>query len=283
MKYVFFGTPLFAAKTLEKLLDCDWPPLALVANPDRPVGRKHILTAPLTKQLLENRGLADRVRIFQPEKLKEILPELEALKPDFFIIASYAKILRPEALAIPKLGAIGVHPSILPKYRGASPIQSALLGGETETGVALYKMGAGIDDGPVFELKTLPIGQMNYKELESVLAALAGDMLIEFLPRFVEGRATAVKQSENQATFTRKFTTEDGLVDFDDLETALKGDAAKSEDIYRKIRALNPEPGVWTLKDGLRVKLLNAQLDGRALRLIDIQKEGKTPETFRGF
>lgn len=282
MKYVFLGTPFFAEKTLEKLLNCDWPPLALVANPDRPVGRKKILTAPPTKQLIENRGLNRRVKVFQPEKLKEILPDLENLEPEFFVVASYAKILRPEALRIPKLGAIGVHPSLLPKYRGASPIQSAILGGEKEAGVTLYKMTEGIDDGPVYESRTIPIGQMNYKELEAALADLAGDLLCEFLPRFVQGHTTAVRQPEIQATFTRKFTTEDGFVESGDLDAAIKGDAEKSLAIWRKIRALNPEPGVWTLKDGKRIKLLEAQ-NGGALRLIIIQREGKNPENFRGF
>jgi methionyl-tRNA formyltransferase len=284
MKYIFLGSPRFAEKVLEKLLDCEWPPLALIANPDRPAGRKQIITPPLTKKLIEDRGLSGKVKILQPEKLKDILPDIAALQPDFFIVAAYAKILRPETLAIPKLGTIGIHPSLLPKYRGASPIQSALLADELETGVALYKMGEGVDDGPVYECRPMPTGQMNYPELQEALAELAGEMLVEFLPRFVTGRATMVKQPEHQATLTRKFTTEDGFVDFADLKAALAGDSAKSHEIYRKIRALTPEPGVWTLKEGKRIKLLNSQVvNGGNLRLITIQEEGKKPEDFRGF
>ncbi len=282
MKYVFFGTPEFAAGVLQKLIAANMPPDILVANPDRPFGRKQVITAPLTKQLIGESGLSDRVRILQPEKLSPVPQEIIDLKPDFFVVAAYAKILRPDILSIPRLGTIGVHPSLLPKFRGASPIQSALLSGEAKTGVALYRMGVGVDDGPVYKMQAFDIGERNYPELETALADLAGEMLVSFIPEFLADKATAVDQDEKAATLTRKFVSEDGFIELEYLLAALAGDKEKSLDILRKIRALNPEPGTWTVKDGKRIKLLKAGLADGILKLELIQREGKTPEEYKG-
>jgi methionyl-tRNA formyltransferase len=139
MRYVFFGTPRFAEIVLRKLLDAGMPPVALVCNPDRPVGRKKIVTSPPTKTLATNNRTP--IEILQPEKLDEaFMEQLQTLRPDFFVVAAYAKIIPKAVLAIPRLGTLGVHPSLLPKYRGASPIQSVILNGERETGVTIYAM-----------------------------------------------------------------------------------------------------------------------------------------------
>ncbi len=272
MKYVFFGTPRFAEIILERLLRADMPPVALVCNPDRPTGRKKVITPPPTKRLVLSRGAENsRIKIFQPEKLDEyFIGELAALGVDFFLVAAYAKIIPRAVLDVPRLGVIGVHPSLLPKYRGASPIQSAILNGERETGVTLYLMDTKMDHGPILAHDAIPVDSLktNYCELEEKLANLGAALLIKTLPAFVGGKLMPEAQNEREATYTKKFATEDGFVD---------GTKESPEEIVRKINALTPEPGVWTVRNGKRVKLLKAEVRGNALRPLLVQEEGRKP------
>ncbi|MDE2019338.1 MAG: methionyl-tRNA formyltransferase [Patescibacteria group bacterium] len=289
MNYIFFGSPRFAEIILQKLLDAGFPPAALVCNPDQPVGRKKILTAPATKELVtkaEGTGPEAKIQILQPEKLDaELVETLKSLRPDFFVVAAYAKIIPKAVLEIPRLGAIGVHPSLLPKLRGASPIQSAILNGEKETGVTLYLMDEKMDHGPMLATRTLgtangpwPMAKTAYPELHDALANLGAELLAEILPEFMEGKITPQPQDEAQATFTRKFTTQDGFISPEDLEAAARGDAEKTAMADRRIRGLNPDPGVWTIRDGKRIKLLEAEVTNGTLRLRKIQKEGEKPK-----
>lgn len=271
---VFFGTPRFAAAVLESLVRAGIPPVAVVCNPDRPVGRKHIVTPPPVKVLAETHGIA----VLQPNVPDDAFAaRLRELRPDLFVVAAYANIIPQEILDIPLLGAIGVHPSLLPKYRGASPIQSAILAGERESGVSLYLMDAKMDHGPVLARASAPIAQDDsYLVLEAHLAALAGDLLAQTLPDFFAGTVRGVPQDDAEATFTKKFSTQDGFVDETTLGAAERGE--NGDAVFRKILALNPEPGVWTLRDGVRIKLLEATLAPHGtLRLTLIQKEGERP------
>ena len=278
MNYIFFGTPHNSAILLDRLIRANKPPIALVTNPDRPAGRKKTITPPETKRLVLESDLADKIKIFQPEKPADIATDLAALSPDLFVVLAYGRILPPALLSIPRLGTVGVHPSLLPKYRGPSPIQSALLNNDTETGVALYQMGPGLDDGPVLAVQKLPIEQMTHEELSAALANLAADMLIDLMPPLATGEAQAIPQDESLATFTKKFTTADAFIEPADLEVALHGDAAKTKELYGKIRAFNPEPGAWTTRNGKRMKILRARLNGDRLELQTIQYEGGIPE-----
>jgi len=269
MTYLFFGTPEFAAIILEKLISAGFLPRAVVCNPDKPVGRKKIITPPPVKQLIAERK--EQIVILQPEKLDSSLKfQVSSLNPDFFVVAAYSKILPKEILNIPKLGSIGVHPSLLPKYRGPTPIQTAILNGETETGVTLYLMDEKVDHGPILAKRELefPISNFQFPILLKKLAELGGDLLIETLPKFLRGEIKPLAQNETQATYTKKFTAEDGFVDLEKDEPAL---------IERKIRAFNPEPGVWTIKNGKRMKILEAQIIDKRLVLKKIQVEGKKP------
>jgi methionyl-tRNA formyltransferase len=251
-------------------------PVAVVCNPDRPVGRKHIITPPPVKALIAER--AAQIPILQPEKLDvEFQAKLKDLHPDFFVVFAYNKILRKDMLAIPRLGTVGVHPSLLPKYRGPSPFQTALLNGETETGVTLYLLDEGVDSGPIIaQSKPVPISDTDtFDSLAEKLADIGGNMLIETIPPFYGEKIKPISQSETDATFTKKFKTEDGLVESDDLRAAENGDARKAACLDRKIRALNPEPSAWTMRDGKRLKLLQAKISNGALRLMVVQREGE--------
>jgi methionyl-tRNA formyltransferase len=280
MRYAFFGTPEFAAIVLKKLIDAQLPPAVVITNPDRPAGRKKILTSPPAKIVAEDA----KISVWQPEQLDEdFKTKLRDLDCDFGIIAAYAKIIRKDVLGIPKLGVLGVHPSLLPKYRGASPIQSAILGGEKETGVTIFLVDEKVDNGPILDDVHVAIdGSDTYQTLSKKLAETGGKLAANVIPRYISREITSLPQKESEATFTKKFTTEDGFVSPTDLETALSGGSSDiAARIFNKIHALNPEPGVWTEKSsmasGKRVKLLDGELQEGALVLKKIQIEGKLP------
>ena len=280
IKFVFFGTPRFAEIVLNGLIAAGFVPAALVCNPDRPLGRKKIITPPPTKQLIEkyNAVHATNTAIFQPEKLDDnFIARLRALEPDFFVVAAYAKIIPAAVLAIPRLGTLGTHPSLLPAYRGASPIQSVILAGETVTGSTIYAMDEKMDHGGIFAQESIPLNALTvgYPALEEQLAILSARLLARIIPELLNGTATPRAQDESLATFTKKFTAENGFVEYSELDMAIAGESDKAELILRTINALNPEPGAWTIKDGKRIKLLEARMDGGALKLITTQEEGQ--------
>lgn len=277
MKYVFFGTPDFAAIILEKLIKAGWLPTAVVCNPDKPVGRKRIITPPPTKVI----ALKNGIKAYQPEKLeipacagRENL-KLEIGEIDFAIVVAYAKIIPKEILGLPRLGTVAVHPSLLPKYRGSSPIQTAILDGEKETGVTLFLADEKVDHGKILAVSRLPLEvKDNYESLSKKLAESGGVLLVEILPKYLKNEITPLTQDESQATYTKKFVTQDGYVDLE---------KDKPEIIEKKVRALNPEPGVWTLRQAQgrpqRMKILEAELmPENKLRLKKIQFEGKKPQ-----
>ncbi|MDO8664347.1 MAG: methionyl-tRNA formyltransferase [Candidatus Liptonbacteria bacterium] len=287
MKFVFFGSPEFASIILEKLIAAGFVPEAVVCNPDRPVGRKKVITPPPTKVLAKKHNIP----VFQPETLENFKLQILNYKFDFFVVAAYAKILPKDIVEIPKLGTIGVHPSLLPKYRGASPIQSAILAGEKETGVTLYLLDEKMDRGEIVSsIKYQVSSDDTYKTSEKKLAELGGSLLAETLPKFLAGEITPKPQNESEATYTKKFSTEDAFIEEKELESALSGTNPEIAcSIYRKILALTPEPGVWTyantltnghirISDGTkRVKLLEAELQNGKLILKVIQTEGQKP------
>ncbi len=276
MKFIFFGTPRFAEIVLDGLIAENMIPAVLVCNPDRPLGRKHILTAPLTKKLITAKKLPTAV--LQPEKLDDVfIAQLRALQPDFFVVAAYAKIIPSAVLAIPRLGALGTHPSLLPAYRGASPLQSVILAGETKTGSTIYHMDEKMDHGPIFaqEEVTLDALTTDYLTLEKQLAGLSARLLIKTIPIVLHGTIAPRAQDESRVSFTKKFTTENGFIKDTELDAAIAGNSDKAELIVRTINALNPEPGAWTQKNGKRIKLLEARMDDGTLKLLTIQEEGQ--------
>ncbi len=280
MNYIFFGTPEFAAIILEKLIKTGLKPALLICNPDKPVGRKKILTPPPTKIIAQKYG----INFWQPEKLTIDNLKIKIKKADFAIIAAYSKILPKEVLEFPRLGTIGIHPSLLPKYRGPSPIQSVLLNGEKETGLTLFLTDEKIDHGPILVKQKLNtrLEIINYEKLMETLAKLGADLLIKTLPKFIKNGIKPKPQNENEATHTKKFKTEDAFINPLDLDTALNGKSLETAIIIeRKIRALNPEPSAWTFRQiqdkKMRVKLLGAEIIQEKLKLKTIQIEGKKP------
>ena len=276
MKFVFFGTPVFAEIVLKKLVNNGFSPEVVICNPDRPVGRKKVITPPPVKQLIVTNNWP--IKIWQSERLDVPSYKLNIGRTDFAVVAAYAKIIPREILDMSHLGVIGVHPSLLPRYRGSSPIQSVILSGEDETGVTLYLMDEKMDHGPVLAQNMYHVAQnTTYLELMEALAKVGGDLLVETIPKFLAGEIKPKSQDHERATFTKKITIEDALISEEELKSALAGDKEMAIRIDRMIRALNPEPGSYTVREGKRIKLLKSEIQGEKLILKEIQMEGKKP------
>lgn len=271
--FVFFGTPRFAAITLDSLIHTDLIPSLVITNPDRPIGRKKVITPPPVKTLAAAHGIP----VAQPESLSDY--RLPTADYSFGILAAYGKII-PQQLtrSFPK-DIIGIHPSLLPKYRGATPIQNAILCGDKETGVTLFLVDEKVDHGKIVASSEERIASGDtYRTLEEKLARLGAELLIRTLPDYLSGKIIPREQDHARATFTKKFLANDAFVPIEDLESAFGGNAEKAIRIDRMIRALNPEPGVWTIQNGKRMKLLESKVIGGAVMLTKIQMEGKKPQ-----
>lgn len=269
MKYVFFGSPRFADIFLKTLISSGQAPVAVVCNPDKPFGRKRVLTPPQTKIT----AIENKIPFFQPEKVTQLQTELEKLEPELFIVSAYSQIIPKAIINIPTLATIGIHPSLLPLYRGATPIQSALLSGDKQTGTSIYIIDKKMDHGPIISKAKINIRpDETYLSLEKKLAILGAEEFIEISPKIKEKISLAQEQNHTQATFTKKIETADGQVD-------IKNDEPKT--IYRKIQAFNPSPGVFTYTfpgyEDKRVKLLSARMEGNQLKITTFQPAGKKP------
>lgn len=270
MKYIFFGTPEFSADILGALVRAGMPPVALVTSPDRPRGRQKVVSPPPAKELAL--GLGGGIAVLQPERLDDaFVRDIKAFGADCGVLAAYGQIV-PQAIIDTFLrGIVVVHPSLLPRYRGATPIQSALLAGDMETGTTLFLMDSRVDHGPIIAFASEPIMDTDtYATLAKRLSAKSAELLIETLPKYLAGEIIPRPQDEVQATHTKKFSGADGFVDLE--KTA-------PEVVWRMVRALNPEPGAWTLKDGKRVKLLEADYADGKLLIRKFQFEGGLPRT----
>jgi methionyl-tRNA formyltransferase len=284
MKYIFFGTSDFSVIILDKLIAAHLIPVAVICNPDKPMGRKKIITPPPVKEkiLIYNDSAREKIILLQPDKVTiDIFLDLK-ISFDFFLIAAYSKILTKDILQLPRLGVIGVHPSLLPKYRGMSPIQSVILNGDSETGTTLFLVDEKIDHGPIIAQKKLEnymFNQVTTKELNYQLALLSAELLIDTIPKFYQQKIIPITQDDNLATYTKKFSTQDAYIEWVDLQKAQQEGGLLAIELDRKIRAFNPEPGAWTLIDGKRIKILEAILiNDNKLKLMKIQKEGRKPQ-----
>jgi methionyl-tRNA formyltransferase len=250
LRVVFFGTPAFAVPTLEALLRSRHQVTGVVSQPDRPRGRGQRLEPTPVKAAALAAGLA----VVQPERLKtaEFLDAFRAMAPDLAVVAAYGRIIAEGVIAIPRLGMINVHASLLPKYRGAAPIQRAVLNGDTETGVTIMRIVKELDAGPMFAQVAVSIGESaTSAEVERSLAAVGGRLLVDVVDRMAEGSAAEVPQDDTRATWAPKITREEGLVDWSRPATA----------IHNQVRGLTPWPHAWTHLEGLRLILTSTAVE----------------------
>ena len=233
IKIIFIGTPEFGANILEELIKENFEPSLVITTPDKPVGRKKEITSPPVKVLAKKY----KIKILQPERIMECLNEIEEIKPDLIVVAAYRELIPQKILDIPKKGSLNVHPSLLPKYRGSSPIQTSILRGEKETGVSIILMDEKMDHGKIVSnVKYKISSDNNHEKLSEELSDLAAKLLIKTIPNWMKGKIKPTPQNDSQATYTKRLKREDGKIDW--------GNSA--EEIERKIRAFYPWPGTFT-------------------------------------
>ncbi|MBN1890022.1 MAG: methionyl-tRNA formyltransferase [Thermoflexales bacterium] len=248
-RLIFMGTPEFAVPVLDKLVSAGaYEILAVYTQPDRPAGRGRKLNASPVKAYAAARALP----VFQPDRLlPETQAELSALRPDVIVVAAYGLILRQAVLDLPPHGCINVHASLLPKYRGAAPIQAVLLDGERITGVTLMRMDAGVDTGPLLAQAELPIYPDDTSDtLSARLAELGADLLAHTLPAWLAGQIRPRAQDESQASLASRLGKRDGCLDW----------SRPAEELERRVRAFDPWPGTFTTWEGKRLKIIKAQI-----------------------
>ena len=243
LRVLFAGTPEFALASLTALVDAGIKPVAVMTQPDRPAGRGKRLSASPVKRF----ALEQDIDVLQPETLRDadVVAELAALSPDIMIVAAYGLILPQDVLDIPQHGCLNVHASLLPRWRGAAPIQAAILNGDTETGVSLMSMTAGLDCGPVYATQALAIGNDETAgELHDRLAGLGAELLLRNLAAIVNGDLEAVAQDDSQGSYAAKIGKQDAVLDW----------RRSAQELKRLVRAYNPVPGAWFDLDGQRIK-----------------------------
>lgn len=268
-KFIFFGTPYVASDTLLKLLENGWRPEVVVTNPDAPRGRKRIMTASETKVIAEENGIP----VLTPERLdSEFVEGLKKYECDFALVVAYGKILPKELIDTFPKGVLNVHYSLLPKYRGASPVEAALLNGDKETGVTIQKMVYELDAGDIIASKIEAIKPDDTTvTLRERLINEGANLLVETLPKYLSGEIEPVLQNEAEATYASKIKKENGEINPD-------GDSLTN---WNKYRAYKAWPGVFFFKNGKRVKVTKAALDESGhFKILRVVQEGKKESDF---
>ena len=292
---VFCGTPAFAVPTLEKLVEAGFTVRLVLTQPDRPKGRGLEVVSSPVKQAAEKLGLP----IYQPEKIKqneELRAKLEAIRPAAIIVVGYGRIIPPWMLELPPLGNINLHASLLPKYRGAAPIQWAIANGETVTGVTTMRIDEGLDTGDILLQKELGIFEEDTAEtLLPKLAAMGADLMIETLRGLESGEIQPQKQNNALATLAPILKKEDGRIDF----------SRSAQEIYNRLRGFQPWPGAFTTFRGKGLSITAIKLaaervapaellvrdghlfvgcgNGGSIELLEVQPEGKKRMSAKDF
>ncbi|MGE5546674.1 MAG: methionyl-tRNA formyltransferase [Solirubrobacterales bacterium] len=295
MRLAFMGTPDFSVPILAALLDAGHEVVCVYSQPPRPAGRGHKEQPTPVHAFAQSKGI--EVRTPKSLKAPEDQAAFAALNLDAAVVAAYGLILPKAILDAPRYGCLNVHASLLPRWRGAAPIQRAILAGDAESGVTIMQMDQGLDTGAMLLTETLPItGETTASSLHDALAAMGARMIVDALARVAAGTAVATPQPEDGVTYAAKLAKDEGRIDWSHPAIALE----------RAVRALNPWPGVWCEVGGERLKILAAEvtagsgapgsvIDDRlavacgegALRLTRVQRAGKAPmtaeELLRGF
>jgi methionyl-tRNA formyltransferase len=265
-KVIFLGSPEFALPSLRSLVDtCNV--VGVVTQPDRPAGRGRGLKSPPVKLL----ALELALPIIQPDNIHNStsMAQLSAWGADIIVVAAFGQILKNEVLELTKFGCINVHASLLPRWRGAAPINAAILHGDKETGITLMKMDEGLDTGPIISQQAIPISRRDDAgALSEKLAELGGEVLVNTLPRFVSGEITPIAQDDSLATYAPMLKKEDGLLEF----------SQTTEQLAMKVRAYSPWPGTFMIWGGKTLKIHKAHIsDGDSGKPGQTTRQGNLP------
>jgi len=247
------GSPDFSLPALQALADA-YHVVGVVTQPDRASGRGRELKSPPVKSLAQELDIP----MMQPEKLRqpEAMEQLRQWNPDLIVVAAFGQILKKDVLFLPRFGCINVHASLLPRWRGASPIQAAILHGDEETGITTMKMDVGLDTGPMLSQKSIRLTREDTADsVFEKLSHLGADLLIETLPDYLSGKLQPVPQPEEGVTYAPMIKKEDGQLDF----------THPADELERRVRAFNPWPGAFMDLDGMLLKVHRAHVeDGKA-------------------
>jgi methionyl-tRNA formyltransferase len=261
LNFVYFGTPEFSTIVLNELKSAGYIPSLIITAPNRSVGRKHIMTAPAVKIWAEK----NNIECWQPERPQHVVEKLQARNDDLYIVASYGYIVSQKLLDIPRLGVLNLHTSLLPKYRGASPIESAILGGDRETGSTIMQMTLGMDEGPIITQSQFPLESDVLKpDLFHMLAYDGGKLLAQILPEYISGNCIPIDQDHSAATYCKKITKSDGDITHDDNQGRDK-----------KYRAYYGWPGTFIFDEDIRLKITNASFNGKRFIIQRVIPAGK--------
>lgn len=247
LRAVFMGTASFALPTVRALRDAE-EVIAVITQPDRPRGRGREVAPPPVKECALDLGL----HILQPERVKEppFIAQLEELRPDVIVVAAFGQILPPAVLDVPRLGCVNVHPSLLPTYRGAAPINWAIINGESKTGVTTYLMDAGMDTGAVLLVREVEIGaDETAQELGKSLAEIGGELLVETLRGLKEETLQPIPQNDKGASYAPLLKKADGLIQWEE----------EADRIRNRIRGMVPWPVTFTRRQGKSVKVFRGR------------------------
>ena len=248
IKIVFMGSPDFSLSAL-RLLAENYQVVGVVTQPDRASGRGRELKAPPVKTL----ALELNIPVIQPEKLREpeAMQQLREWNPDLIVVAAFGQLLKKEVLDLPKYGCINIHASLLPRWRGAAPINAAILAGDEETGVTIMKMDVGLDTGPMLAMKKIRIRRDDTAgSVFQALSKLGANLLIETLPNYLAGNITPTPQPEEGSTYAPMLKKQDGQLDF----------TRPAVELERRVRAMNPWPGAWFEWNGNVLKVARASV-----------------------
>ncbi|MCR4276393.1 MAG: methionyl-tRNA formyltransferase [Candidatus Parcubacteria bacterium] len=268
-KFAYFGTPNVASETLAKLIEHGLVPDLVVTSPDAPRDRGHVLTPSPTKTLALSRG----IKVLTPARLDaEAIAEIRACNCDFAVVVAYGKIFSEDLIQAFPLGVLNVHYSLLPKYRGATPLEAALLAGEKETGVTIQKMVKELDAGDILAQKSTEIeANETARELRPRLIIMGAELLAEMLPRFSGGFMTPVPQDSSKATHAGKLKKEDGLLSLD----------APAEENWNKYRAYADSIGTYFFENEKRMKITSASNARGEFRVLRVIPEGKKETSYQ--
>ena len=263
LNIVFFGTPDCAVATLKRLIQSKYKPILVVTQPDMPAGRKQVIAPPPVKSYIAKHETWN-IKVLQPEKLDSSFKfQISSFRPDLFIVAAYGKIIPSIILDIPKYGALNVHPSLLPCWRGPSPIQYSILVGDKKTGITIMLMDEEIDHGDIVSsIEYLVSSTETAEALSSRLADIGADLLIETIPKWINGKIESKEQDHKKATYSKIITKEDGRIDWN----------KSAEEIERQIRAFTPWPGSYTFWGDKRINIIKGFLITDSNALFESQK-----------
>jgi methionyl-tRNA formyltransferase len=261
---VFMGTPEFAVPALKLLIE-HHTVIGIVTQPDRPAGRNRQLQQSPIKQL----ALAHQIPVFQPEKIRkaEAVEELKQWSPDVYVVAAFGQILPQAVLDIPPHGSLNIHASLLPRWRGAAPIQGVIRAGDSESGITIMKMDAGLDTGPILRQRSIPLApDETGQSLHDKLSAIGGELLIETLPGYLDGTIIPQAQDDSLVTYAPTIKKEEGHIDWQQ----------EAQAIERLVRAFTPWPGTYTIWNEQQLKIHSGSVGiGQAVPGKVIENQGR--------